>query len=705
MKTRRRLFLSIISPGLIGSIFFPSMLVAADWKPELLPPKEGSFRSIQSTFEIRLPADVPAQVLPTLKLEVDNVDVTALAKINGRIMAFKPVQALTPGLHEIRLMEFSADGNILERGTWKIDIRKSRLFRESSYGGNIDLTGSYRVGDDGLPLPVPRELQGQGSMAFEGRAANEKWSTTAKVNTVYNSQAALNAKANEFDLADFLFTGDAGRTSFKLGHHPVGPNSMILADFNRRGASAEYRSADQRAKLTGFTMRSEPITGFRSGFGVSSEDHQTSGAIVVFNPLKSAPERLFISTTYVNSGGQDVGTTSLDPKGTGSTTGDAGGLSTSGQIHEGQAVGLVADGTTQNKRWRFRGEYARSEFDFNGINVASGKEDDDAYSLVAVYTPKERLIKTNPLTWNLGFEHRRIGQLFRTLTNPGLLSDRLSDRAFMSANYKGWALNATAGTESDNVDDDPLLPRVRQDLYSINTTFTPTTAEVAPTPEAKPGDPTPPSAPPKKFNLFDKPTYTLAFARTDQEMKKIPSGFSGTLTKNLHHVISGNASFTPGKWTWTAGHALTLSDDDSANILPANRNSFTNNITDLGFSVPINERVTIAPTLQYNLQDNSSTNVETKTASLGVAVTSIIIKDKLTGAMNVSYNNNDTSDNSGDTITKTVDATLTWTFITAKNNRPGVDWFLKGNWQDPGNALDSYQIFAGVHIGWPITSQ
>jgi hypothetical protein len=56
-----------------------------------------------------------------------------------------------------------------------------------------------------------------------------------------------------------------------------------------------------------------------------------------------------------------------------------------------------------------------------------------------------------------------------------------------------------------------------------------------------------------------------------------------------------------------------------------------------------------------------------------------------------------------------VDAGLTWTYLQAHDNRPGVTFFLNGNFQRLNDALgtttngNNYQVFVGINIGWPMS--
>jgi hypothetical protein len=424
-------------------------------------------------------------------------------------------------------------------------------------------------------------------------------------------------------------------------------------------------------------MRSETITGFRYGLGVTRRNHRVSGVVGVYVPWKANPQRLQIITTYINGKGHSAG------------EGDAGGLGPDA-IHGSKAYGIAADSTTKNNRWRFRAEYAQSEFDFDGINTGFEAEKDYAYALLAMYTAKEKVIKKNPLTWNVSVEHKRHGAFYRTLTNPGLPSDRLITRLNFNWNFKGYTLAGSIGQDQDNVDDDTTVPQTSNTLFSFTLNYAPTTDAGTVTDDGKKKK--------KKTNFFAQPNYSVSYSRTDQLMKRIPVTFVGKRVDTINDVISFNASFTPGKWSWSFGQQLAFVVDDST---PLNEQNNSNNYTtQISLTYPVSERLSLNPTLQYNIEENETTNVDTKTTTLGISSNFVLKKDKLSGTLNYSYNQTDTSDNSNNTEGSTVDLGLTYTLKQAKENKPGVTWFLNGNWQDSNTEVDTYQIFTGIQIGW-----
>ena len=115
----------------------------SDWKPELLP-AAGSMRAPSEPIRIAVPA-LSTDKLEPLALELNGLDVTLLvAREPGRLV-FTPPQPLAWGRHQLRLVERATNGEILERGRWIVEIRKSSAFREAQLQSNIDLNVTQRT--------------------------------------------------------------------------------------------------------------------------------------------------------------------------------------------------------------------------------------------------------------------------------------------------------------------------------------------------------------------------------------------------------------------------------------------------------------------------------------------------------------------------------------------------------------------------------
>jgi len=649
---------------------YTSWAQVGDWKPELLPPQQREFRNPTDEFRIFIPPIVPVEVLQNLSLELDGIDVTSMISREGNYAIFVPLRPLKWGEHSLRIVENTPDGSIMERGLWTFEVRRSTLFREAEFQGNLDLTATNRVADDNLEN-LPKDNQAQGGLGMAGTVADENWRMSGSMDFLYNSQSDQTPNDRKFDMGEYLFTGKIGPAQSDIGHHAIEPGSLVMESFNRRGVSASILPKSQQAKVTAFVMRTERIIGFQEGLGINDPDERVSGVVGSANPFPDNPEKLFLSGTYLNGEGEEIG------------VGEGGDLEFSG----GDAWSLIADSSIVNRRLRLRVEYAATRFDFDGEDTGFDAERDHAYSLLSVYTHPERTFREKPLNWSIGLEHQNVGTLFHSLANSGFPNDKRSTSAFAQIGWSALNINSVLGRETDNVEDDPLLPTIQTDQVTVSTTYSP----FQETPQGG------------GWNPFEQPSYQLSLSQTKQEQTDTPTGFSGIVTDNRTRGLDLSASFNPGTWNWTISHAVTLFDDYS-DVSSDTRNNFTN----LSAGFPMGKLLSLMPNLQYNVFKDKDTDVDNKSLSMGLGISLTLYRDRLNGSLNYSLNRDSSSDDSTDIETSTVDAGLVLAIIMPKTNRPRVELFVNGNYQDiddkvtPHSGTHNYQVFAGINVSWSV---
>ena len=89
---------------------------AADWA---ITPPAGTFLAANATLQVGLPADLTSAQIAHLGVEIDDIDVTAIAHIGGGKIVYTPPQPLASGRHRLRVVEYASDGRLTPRGTWR----------------------------------------------------------------------------------------------------------------------------------------------------------------------------------------------------------------------------------------------------------------------------------------------------------------------------------------------------------------------------------------------------------------------------------------------------------------------------------------------------------------------------------------------------------------------------------------------------------
>ncbi len=663
-----------------GMLFSAGMLlcrpVSADWFPEL--EQANTYFTPTQGFRIYLPPEMPNEVLPTLVLELDNIDVTAMVSYQGNYAVFTPVTPLQYGKHVLRLVEYADDGGINEKAYWEIDVRQSSLFRELDYAADMNLTGSYRVADNSETLAgaaEPDAFNAQGGVALQARMADDGWEINGQMELQYNSDASLSATGDAVEMASFLLTGDAGGSQLRLGHHTITQSSLILDGLNRRGVSVSTGLSSLNSAATGFIMRANEIVGFRNGLGVSDENNRISGFIWESQPITSDPQSLYLSLSLVN-GKKDLNSVNTFEQ-------------TSAE--ESAAWALVADSTLLDQQLRLRGEFAGANVYI--ITADPGDEDivNEDGGAVALSLNWNPLVEgDSQFYWNTGVEYRRVDTFFFSMGNPGLPPDKQLMRLYFNADWNGVSSQLSTARETDNVDG-------LDDRPTIETTLSQLAVNYAFNEAPEPGG---------WIDWLGIPSLGWVFAVSDQQQIEAAStgGFEDLDITTTQQ--SFNASFTKDTWNW----GLVLSDASQENAIDSTQNQQTRSLG-LNASFQLDERLVLSPSVQRDVTQIDADNSESTSLLFNLGG-QFYVTDTLSGNITLNQFNSESDSLSApqDSVTRSMTMEFLWSWIEASNARPGFDWSLSASWQDVDDRLDdandtsNYQILLNLVMRLPVSS-
>lgn len=649
----------------------PALSSPVAWKPELSLPTSGSFGP-SDTIRIILPK-LPNETRQRLSLELDDMDITRMVSYEGNRALFTPPQPMTWGIHHLRLVEHSPEGDIIERGVWTLEVRKNPRFREADLNGNMTLNLIRRVADDDLIGAVQRN-QANGAAQLRGAVADGDWRISGNADVLYNNQEIQMPRAkNPVDVGPFLLTGSAGMFSVNAGHHAVAPDSLVMQGFTRRGISASIASPETGASLTGFGLRAQDITGTQEGFGIGDANNRINGVTAMVRPIAADQDALMLAATYLSGEGPDqIGTgVGGDPTVTG-----------------GRAGSLVADGNLFKKRMRLRGEYATTEYDFDGRHVGNAAQSDRAYAAMAVFTPwHQAVVKDQPLTASLGVENKRIGTFFRSPAFPGGVTDRKILRGFASIDWFGLNTQISLGHETDNVDDLVLLPRTETTQGIVSLTY-------APIQRPAPDGQLPPTS------WYGQPIYNITHVDLDQGVEKATATLaSGALHATRNTTLS--AMFHYGTWNWSVSH-VTGRDEDFSNVAADTKNR----MTQFNADVRVGEKLSVSPSVQFNEISNGNNNaLDSETMTTGMNV-GYAFSQRVNGGLGYYANRQQVKDGSTNLRSHDITGNLNWTVQPAAGVKPGVVLSLEGQYHDnedrvtTANNQNNYQVFMKLAVSW-----
>lgn len=632
-----------------------------NWDARFLPPTPASYRTPEAPLRIQI-GNLTDATLKTLVLELDDIDMSSIISIEDTMMVITPPQPLEWGKHQLRLVEFAEDGSILEHGFWEFEVRQTALFREAELQIDARLSASSRVSDSGFPEDdQTKNENGEGTLSLQGSAANGIWRSTGNADFIYNSDKTQLSREGHIDMGQFLFTGTSGMVSAKAGHHSPINNSLIAQDFNRRGISATLHSAGQRYAMKTFALRTDNIIGFRDGLGVGESEHRTQGVTVTAHPIDAHAESLAIYATYLSSKGSELG------------------FAESGDSTEsaGKASSVIIDSNLLDRRLRLRGEVARSEYDFGGLDSGFDAEKDKARSMLITYAPEESIIQDQPMMIQVGMENKRIGTFFKSEANAGATADRDLLRGFGSINWGGLYMQLSTGRETDNVNDIANLGRTKTDLSSLSMTYSPLDM----------GDPETGEI---QTHWYGQATFDFATTRAKQNVTELGEGLAlGPLNENSDNSLI--ASFYYDSWDWSLSYMLS----DEKDFLGSGFETETRT-TAVTFGLRPNDEITISATLDQGTTDDLSTNLTSETQTLNLNL-SYVFSETLSLDLNYDLNQNRTPadtlidpDDKGTRINATnIGVNMNWIVQEAEGVNPGIQISLDATFNDVEDEIDS----------------
>ncbi|HEB59777.1 MAG TPA: hypothetical protein ENJ01_11175 [Gammaproteobacteria bacterium] len=656
--------------GLLGFSLLrgmPALAAPADGEPALLPASAG-LRGTTDPLRIRVPGLTDAAQARYL-VELDNLDVSNIVAREDDVLVLTPVQPLAPGKHSLRLVENTPDGEIIELAYWTLEVRQSAWFREADGAVDASLSAMGRVATVGVD-PEPDATQSEGVAQLRGSLADGRWSAEASVDVIHHSNAAQLPRGRGIaDAGDFLATVTRGEAQLALGHHEPVFDSLIVQELRRRGASAAWGGADSRVRVAAFALRTQEVAGFQEGLGIGDADNRIRGLTLSAYPFAASPQALHLSASVI---------TGNDPGQEGEGVGGE-----SGPVTEGRAMAVAADSQWLDERLRLRAEVAQTRFDFDGVGGNPTERDDAATALLTYMPLEDGVIGGESARLLLGLERRRLGTFFRSIGDPAAVADRDLLRAFGEFSWAGWDVQTGLGEETDNVNDLPLLPRIRSRQASLSLTYTP------PEPDDE-GAATP---------WYGAPSYSFSYVDFSQDVERAGAGLTTGAYRSTD-TWSLAASFTYAWGSWGVSHTRGSENDFSGTGA-----STDNAMSEASLAYDTEGGLSLGLNVQRSVTEDRSAGVETITETLGMDI-ACPLRENLEGTLSAAWNREQSSDDSLALRTLDLTGALQWRVREARPGRPGLSLLV--DWQhqrqrdavDPSADITSNQIFFRLTLNW-----
>jgi hypothetical protein len=660
-------FLSLALGGAAGAA-----LAQADWTPELAPAASES-RGRSEAIVILLPADLDPVTYGRLAVELDYLDVTAFVSAEARSLTLVPPEALSTGSHSLRLIERGEDGSILERGAWVLDVRHSDALRDLSLRADLAGEVNGRVADRGLSTPS-QHITGESGGNVEAAAGDEQWRVSAQGNYLYNSQLELGLDQRNFDIGEYRLDGDFESESFfagmTLGDHDTGVDDLIMSNFYRRGLSLRAGTTDDRLSVTGFVQRTESLVGTRHVVGISHDEDRIEGAAVSIRPIEALKDNILLTGTFYTGEGSDGGF----------------GIGTEEIIREGSGWSVAADTLWFDEALRLRGEYAQSEFDFDGKDEGFDAEGASAYALLASLEPlRGATLDGNTFTWSIGVQREQVDTFFQSLANPTLQPDRETTSVFTDFYWDEFAAQFRVDHQLSNVDDYDFLPTDRNINVYFNGTYTPF---IEPLEDGS-------------LPWYGQPFFGISAALYEIDRVDTSDDFPDDDADNTTRSVTFSTGANYERWSWNLSHSV-YSFEDHVDFM----SDTLNNTTGVSAYVLVDDWLTLSPSIQWDRFDDRDTGDDNQTINIGLGADITVIPETLTASLYYSVNHRMGDGDTPDT--NSLSGEVVWTLRPPEANKLGVALALSGFVQDTNDDFSNpetdlqYQAFTTLRLSLPV---
>jgi hypothetical protein len=660
---------AVVAALLVGALAAPSQGIEKDWRG-LFGGGSGQPLDPREALRIRLPDDIDKATLEWLAVELDGMDVTPILALEGTEIVVRPPRALSGGPHRLALAQYTEANAVIDRGAWTFRVGRAVAYQLRS---DASLKAIYRAKADDVPassLPSNRTTL-DGTLRVDASVGAGSWQVGANADGVYTSQPA--AGVDHLEGGNWLVAARAGGAGAELGQIDPHGESFIISGFQRRGAALAYADEAQSVQARAFALRTEPVTGFHEGIGLSDPQDRVVGGLVSYRPFAKHWEWLTLTGGYlVGKRNENAGTAVADTQAT---------------LSDGSAWSVGFLSSLLGERLRLKGEYAATSYDPDGPGTAAHSEADKAYggSAVVALLGSGVTVAGGPATWEAGGEYQHVGPSFKSLANAGLPTDLELAKVFTRAGLAGFNAELVAGREHDNVEHDPAVATGKTEMVGLVAGYAPSLS-----PEGR------------ARAVLGQIRVDLGLQQLRTTTEDLPEGATGANRRTREWTLSVGSSYAA--LDWRAGYR-SRTEEEPAVAGGERRGSGLDGSLTLRWG----ERVTLGFRGQ-NTQDRAPGTGVTLTDTLTAAdLTAVLVKDRLTAHLAHQWDSRRLSDGAESSLTQTTDLSVDLTLLRAAENRPGVTLNLRGQRQKVDDRVDDardstpFQVFLEVNIGWPAT--
>jgi hypothetical protein len=390
-------------------------------------------------------APLPPQTLTpgpdTVRMALDDVDVTALAVITDTTISYTPEADLEYGSHHVIVEALGQDGQPLPQEHWYFSVPQTSAFDRASVSFQLDTDLGAKLGEH--PSNRSPDWTAQTSGTVSSTLEKGKFKVTFDANGWFIDDSEENAGQDRFSLNSYLLKLAYDQQSLSLGDVSVETTELAGGPLSRRGGLLELNAGE--TTVQGFVLRSNTVADFDHLLPVDDSNERFSG-VTLTQGLYPQRDVLLKATAVTGQGGesQDVGGTTLVPE-------------SKGQIYSLALSGVIVDELLLGEV-----EYARSSFK-QDTGGPYGTKPGDAWR-------GKFSGRYDTLDYGGGYSFR--DRFFQSVINPGAINNRKEYTLHASKAFEESSLSFNGVHSFDNaekIDSMPTVYNTGLDLgYTLN---------------------------------------------------------------------------------------------------------------------------------------------------------------------------------------------------------------------------------------------
>ena len=377
----------------------------------------------------------------TLRLTLDDVDVSTLATIADSTITYTPEFDLDYGSHTVMLETLDQEGQPLPDSRWNFFIPQSDNWDRASASFQLDTNLVGKLGEH--PGSASPDWQAQTSGTLSSVLEKGKFRVTLDANGWFVDDSDNYGGQEKFSLNSYLLKLAYDEQSLSLGDVSVETTELAGGSLARRGGLLELNA--QETSVQGFVLRSNTVADFDHLLPVEDSKQRFTGMTLTqgLYPEKNVQLKA-VAVTGQGGSADDVGGADLVPE-------------TKGQIYSLALSGAIIDELLLGEI-----EYARSAFNQDTSGPYGTKHGQAWRSKLAG--------RYDTLDYGGGYSFR--DRYFQSIISPEAINNRTEYSLYASKTFEESSLSFNGIHSYDNVEKLDNIPTVRStglDLgYTLN---------------------------------------------------------------------------------------------------------------------------------------------------------------------------------------------------------------------------------------------